>query len=368
MKKSIALACLLLALVAGIAFADTITWDQSLARFSFLLGNNGWLALCVVAIAICVAFNTLLYMAGMMFQSEHLKKYAESEFLQVTASTMLIFFSIALLNMLMGSSSSGGGFIGNYLGGASTVSCGAEQSGVYGIFSNTDFGGGPLGAFKCKIQEKITALDVAYNNVFEENMPQERLTSMCISAFGVPVYCGDWNIQKHQAVEMDHLVATKIVGLLMPLNGEYVLVQYIQNNMLTVFLPLGLLLRIIPFTRGVGGLFIAIAIGFYFVFPVFYILTDPTYVKADTPTTDLEQGMCFTGFSGAAVLLSDQYVNVGQTGLALGNATELVYELTIAIMFYPFIAFVIAMIFIRATTPLLGGDTGELMRMAMRLG
>ena len=37
-------------------------------------------------------------------------------------------------------------------------------------------------------------------------------------------------------------------------------------------------------------------------------------------------------------------------------------------MFYPFVALVITLIFIRAMTPLLGGDTGELMKMVARLG
>lgn len=370
MKNRLALAFLLLLSIASLAFAEEMSWEGSRGRFEMLFGTGAgsWMPLAIAAIMICVIFNTLTYMAGVVFQSEHLKKYAEGEFLQVTASAMLIFFGVALLNMLMGSTGGAGGFFGEALGGASTVSCSAVSSGSYAVFTEAQFGGGPLGAFKCKIQEKITALDMAYNNVFAENMPLERFTSLCISIFGVPVYCGDWSIQQHQQVEMNHLIATKIVGLLMPLHAEYVLVEYIQNNMLAVFLPLGLLLRIFPITRGVGGLFIAMAIGFYFVFPFFYIVTDPTYVKADQKMTDMQQGMCFTGFSGAAVVLSSQYVGAFGTGLALGNASDLVFQLTIATMFYPFVAFVIAMIFIRAVTPLLGGDTGELMKMAARLG
>ncbi|VVC01729.1 Uncharacterised protein [uncultured archaeon] len=371
MGKTIALSSLLLLLaISGIASAATIGWEESRGRFENMFGGSGstsWLQLGVVALSICIAFNTLMYMAGSALQSEHLKKYAEGEFLHVTASSMLIFFSVFLLSQFMGPGGTGG-FAQDYLGGGSIVSCAAMPSGYYKIFIDDAFGSGPLGAFKCKLQEKITALDKAYDNLFKENMGQERFTSLCISAFGVPVYCGDWSLQKHQQVEMNHLVANKIVGLLMPLHAEFVLVEYIQNNMLTVFLPLGLLLRILPVTRGVGGLFIAVAIGFYFVFPIFYILTDPTYVKIDQAAADMQAGMCFSGFKGVAVVLSSQYVNAGDTGLALGNASELVFQLSIATLFYPFVAFVIAMIFIRAVTPLLGGDTGELMRMAMRLG
>ena len=57
----------------------------------------------------------------------------------------------------------------------------------------------------------------------------------------------------------------------------------------------------------------------------------------------------------------------GET-LALDNGKLLLFQLTISVMFYPFVSLVITLIFIRAMTPLLGGDMGELMKMVARLG
>ena len=59
---------------------------------------------------------------------------------------------------------------------------------------------------------------------------------------------------------------------------------------------------------------------------------------------------------------------MGQSGMAVGSATSLLYELTIAILFYPFIALIIALIFVRATAPLLGSEAGDFMKMVSRLG
>ncbi len=334
---------------------------------------SGWYEMSSYAIVACLLASALVYMVGTAFQSAHLKQYAKGEMMQVTASTMMIFFAVALLYTI--TSGSALALMGDVLGnGASSVACAAAPDGRFKLWDDTtEFGAGPLGAFKCKTQDKITALDRAYGNVYTANFMIERLTSTCFTFFGVPVYCGDWDMALHKQVEESHLLAAKIVGLLMPLHAQYVLAQYVQNNMLSIFLPLGLVLRIFPFTRGVGGLFIAIAVGFFFVWPTFFLLTDPTFVRAEEKLPSMQQGVCYTGFKGSAVVLQTVLnSNTGGGGseeaLAVENGKLLVYQLSISILFYPFVALAITLIFVRAMTPLLGGDLGELMKMVARLG
>ena len=370
-KAPVALALLLL--FSSLAFAAFGDFKNKYGEY-FSNRMDSWWGLAISAIMLCLFFNVLVHMAGMALQSEHLKRYARSEFLQVTASSLMIFFAVSFLYIV----SSGGAGVSafdlmNYvLGEGSAVSCAAAPEGVFRIWEdNGDFGPGPMEAFKCKVQEKISALDRAYNNVVQSNMPVERATSICINLFGVPVYCGDWDLALHNEMEQAHLVATKIVSLLMPLHAQFVLAEYIERNMLTVFLPAGLVMRILPLTRGVGGLFIAIAIGFFFVFPTFFLLTDPTFVKQDAPVRDTLQGVCFTGFRGSAVVLNgilSSNALSSQSALATASGAVLVFQITIATLFYPFVAFAVTLIFIRAMTPLLGGDLGELMKMVARLG
>ncbi|VVB99924.1 Uncharacterised protein [uncultured archaeon] len=362
------LALILLVQLAPILHADSTTFvteegGKFEARF------NNWVPIAITAIMLCLFANILVYMLGVVLQAENLKRYAMSEFLQVTASALIIFFAVELVYSMQ--TGSGLDFMVQQLGTGSTVDCAAAQGGKFQLWNeNGDFGRGPLGAFKCKVQEKITALDVSYNNLVTADKWPEVRNSICYSIFGVPIYCYDWNQEMHNEVEMAHYVATKIVSLLIPLHAQYVLADYIQKNMLTIFLPLGLVLRILPFTRGVGGLFIAIAVGFFFIWPTFFLLTDPTFVKADQPLKDVIAGQCFTGFSGSAVLLAGTFSGgtPPAVGLATAQGADLVYQLTIATMFYPFVALVITLVFIRAMTPLLGGDMGELMRMVGRLG
>jgi hypothetical protein len=113
-------------------------------------------------------------------------------------------------------------------------------------------------------------------------------------------------------------------------------------------------------------------VGFFFVWPTFFLLTDPTFIKVnDPPSQEKQVGMCFTGFKGSAVLLAGVVQSGGageESDLAIAQGKELVYTMTIATLFYPFVALALTLIFVRAMTPLLGGDLGDLMRMVSRLG
>jgi len=363
-----------LLLASAHAAADPTFSAKYENMFTNQLGN--WPQLAMAAILIGVFFNALIYMVGKMLDSESIKKYAKVELLQVTASALMIFFAVELLFTL--STGSGVSFItDNVIGANSYVSCGAEANGKFFIWHpGSRFGIGPIGAFKCKLQEKITALDNVYTTVVDGNRKWERYTSMCFSLFSVPVYCGDWDIAVHKKVEEAHLLAAKIVGLLIPLHAEYALASYIENNMLSVFLPLGLILRILPVTRGIGALFISIAVGFFFIWPTFFILTDPSFVhvgEAESPGQERQEGACFTGFKGTSMIISSTIGTDGSGGgsesfAGVEDPEQFVFQMGVTAQFYPFVSLVITLVFIRMLAPLLGGEMGDLTKMITRLG
>lgn len=332
--------------------------------------EGDWQALALVAIAAGILFNAIIYMAGMALEAENLKRYARAEGLQVTASALMIFFAVSLLYTM---ANSGLSFFGEVIGPGSVIRCADESIAAdnynYNIWTDYGFGTGPLAAFKCKLQEKITALDRAYGNIRSINLAPEMRLSICYMLFGAPVWCNSWDTALHQAIEERHLLAAKIVGLLMPLHAQYTLAEYLQKNMLSVFLPAGLVMRIFPFSRGLGGLFIALAIGFFFVWPAFFVLTDSSFVKVSEQAAPGAAGICYTGFKGTAIVQSmANYGANSAEALSIASMTELLYQVTIGAMFYPFLALVLTLMFVRALTPLLGGDLGELMKMVARLG
>ena len=113
-------------------------------------------------------------------------------------------------------------------------------------------------------------------------------------------------------------------------------------------------------------------VGFFFVWPTFFLLTDPTFIKVNNPPDQAKQeGVCFSGFRGSNTLLAGVVmpaVTAQKSDLAIAQGKDLVYQMTIGSIFYPFVALALTLIFVRAMTPLLGGDMGELMKMISRLG
>jgi hypothetical protein len=250
----------------------------------------------------------------------------------------------------------------NFLTEGSTIQCGTEVVDV----------ANPPAVFLCKTQNLILTLDSVYDQVYEKNKNEEFQTSVSYNIAGVPVYFGEWSWRTK--VEQNHLLGDQITQLLVSLHAQYVLMGNIAENMLNVFLPIGLLLRVFPITRGVGGMFIATAIGFYFVFPVLYIINDPTFVKAPPAPeggAGTTQKACFQTFSGVTSAVAEIQRGAGVGGaassLSIDDIANTVAQLRIDVMFFPFIAFAITIVFIRSASPILGGEAGDLIRMASKV-
>ncbi len=328
----------------------------------------GWSGIALSAVALCIFFFALAYTLGKSLSLENVKRWALSEMLQVGASAILIVLLIQIVNYASFFT------IAVLIGQGTTVECGEQDVQFSVLLSEGGSGsqtitGNPISFAKCRVQEKITRLDNMYQKIFDDNKGVEAAAAYCWSLSGVQVYCGDWYL--HGEVENAHLLTTKITPLLMNLHGQYTILDYIDKNMLTIFLPLGILLRVFPLTRGAGGLLIATSIGFYFILPGFFILTDPSYARPSNDVQAVSQtkvfNACYPGFSGSSVLLTEVTRNLAATQGNLSLFSSKLANLTVGIMFYPFIALAITLVFVRSTAPIFGGDLGELTSMISKV-
>ncbi|MBI5158537.1 hypothetical protein HY992_00265 [Candidatus Micrarchaeota archaeon] len=66
-----------------------------------------------------------------------------------------------------------------------------------------------------------------------------------------------------------------LAGLVTPITASLLFqklaLQFIQQTMFLYVLPIGFLLRVFPYTRDAGAMLIALAMGFYIVFPLTYV-------------------------------------------------------------------------------------------------
>ncbi len=365
MKKQFIFILAMLALFGSLSALDSYNSTTSfnkawLSDSAQNPGGWGWQGIAMAAVGACLFANVLIYMLGYGLQLDNVKRFAKSEFYHVTASAIMIVSATVVLDGVLQYT------VQSVIGADSVAICNGQQ---YKIF---DYTGGPLSYIYCKVDENAAALEDCYTKTYASNYGTERTASTCANIKGIPVYCGDWYL--HSQVESNHLTGYKITPLLVNLYGQKSVLNYLAENMLAVFLPLGLLLRVFPVLRGIGGLLIAIALGFYFVFPVVYLVNDPTFVKrAAAPNADVTQDAsfaCYPGFKGSVAILTIPPLASGSGSSAVETCTDapdLIAKITVNMMFYPFVALAATLIFIRTAASLLGGDSGDIMRMVSKV-
>ena len=317
-------------------------------------GSQGeWYGIAIRAILICLLANAVLFAYAKAMHSTTAERFAVSEFYQVSASALMILVLVAVLQQAFV-------FVDQYVLPVGTT------TGCYGGSVDV-WKEGPPAVIQCKLQEKIEYAEGLYLQASEINKGVEPLTTLCIYVMSVQSYCGDWDSALHSQMEQAHLLAHNVVPIAIGLHAQFSFMAYLARNMLEIFLPLGLVLRIFPFTRGIGGLLIAIAIAFFFVFPISYILLDPSTTRPNptdlVPVNDAVLSPCFKTFSGAVNMIT-QLSAIKKQKVATPDASEVgkeIAKLQVEAFVIPLIALAISILFIQTITPILGGDSGEIM-------
>lgn len=328
---------------------------------------SGWLALVLVAAVIIFTFYTLVYMVARSFRMDALEKAALSEMLQALFSIMLALVIVEVLTLAFTF------LLGNVIGTGSSISCDA-----YGKISIQD--AGPIEAVRCRLMEKASLLSDLYEKMYYA--AREPFNDFYVSwgLLGMPIYYQGsyiWQSEPSELyyeVEAYRFLNSIITTLLIGINAYLAAVDYVANNMLTLFLPIGLVLRSIPFTRGVGAFFIALAIGLYVIYPTLFFITDPTFLKSDSPYMDITQDQItwpWPSFKGAVALATlGPQTHSATRAFNLTNIRDAAADLARLYYFFiihPIVILSVTLIIMRYLTYLFGGEGQELYRLAMKV-
>ncbi|VVB98407.1 Uncharacterised protein [uncultured archaeon] len=328
--------------------------------------ETGWMPFVLLAGITIFFIYAVIYMVARSLKFESVEKAALSEILQAIFSILL---AVAIIEILTLSFQ----FIVAYMGSGSSITCD-----MYGKISIKD--AGPVEAIRCRISEKAAILSDLYEKMMiaARDPFNEFYTSWGI--LGIPVYYqGSYIFQTspsrlYYEVESYRFLNSIITTLLIGLNGYLAAIDYVKNNMLTMFLPIGLVLRSIPFTRGIGAFFIALAIGLYVIYPMLFFITDPTFLKSDAPYMDITKDdptWLWPSFRGVVSISTlGPQTHAATRAFNLTNIRDAAADLSRLYYFFliqPIVILSITLVIMRYMTYLFGGEGQELYRMAMKV-
>jgi hypothetical protein len=328
-------------------------------------GTSGWMPMVLLAAATIFFAYTALYMLARAFKFEAVEKAAMAELFQ---AFFTIFLAVVIIEVLGLSFT-----MLNTIAGNGQITCD-----VYGKISITD--AGPIEAVRCRLVEKASIISDLYEKMM--NSAREPFNDFYASwgILGLPVYTfGSYIYQTtpsrlYYEVESYRFLNSTITTLLIGLNGYLAAIDYVKNSMLTLFLPIGLVLRAVPFTRGIGAFFISLAIGLYIIYPFLFFMTDPTFVNTGPSYADATVKSPVTlwpSFQGAVALSTlGPQTSAASAAYNLTNVKQLADSLKSLYYFLiiqPIVVLSITLIIMRYMTYLFGGEGQELYRLSMKV-
>jgi len=329
----------------------------------------GWLLIpdwgvISITIALMSLFITvLLQMVAKAFSLQSLNMWVRAEYAQVAVSFLIIFFALAMLTA------------GNQVAGDITYdvtrasgNIPLNQAAANNLRDPSRIGQAYL--------DKLTACEsTMYYTIFTLNFFTEFFSGMKLNSLGVEDIGGGYAFTG--AVSLYHYLANNLVYLALFNYIQYYVLQFSQYVMLPIFLPIGLILRAFPITRGAGGLITSIALGFAFVYPISYVLIVAMMPNAGAICSQIDLTKAEVQATHSDPCLNNRgaqaekyYQLKSESGRAHGIATFFEESLNIFFLqslIYPFVVLIMTFTFIRQTSSLFGADLAEIGRGLMKI-
>lgn len=350
----------------------SVLWYSSTQQMMANL-PGGWFSMSMIVVTLIMFCLALLYMASKIFSVPTLDRKIREEFFQLGAT-------IIILLMLAGLDSTGGMFLNTnqYLDDLMSSMSGYYVVGQSGMGVNT------FGVAYVYLISSMDCLRKDFKDAADSVNEKETWMMFAVSGTAVSVSipipirtimvgAGLWD-----EILSDYVKAEENMWLALAGYFQINLLQWIESSMFAIYLPLGILLRSIPFTRGGGAAIMAIAITTYFFFPFFLAIfyfngpqlpstcsVDFTVETAETPP---EEKKCPLDPTAVASLIEGEK-DTNQESAPKIPVLDVsgMSRIKMYTYYYPFLSMLICIIIVRAISQILGGNISDIGRGMVRV-
>lgn len=314
-----------------------------------------WIMIATAVALASLTLTILLDMAARAFGLQQLSLWVKSEYAQVAVSFLIIAFAAAM-------ASAGTSMLKEV---TAEVASAAGNNALTQIAAES---ADPFAIAKSYILDPLIACQKnAYFVIMGLNMFFEPVSTLSFEILSVEALGGGFAFGGFTS--LFHYLDNGIVYLAIFNYVQYYLLTFCQYTMLPVFLPIGLVLRAFPVTRGAGGLITAFALGFAFVYPMTYVLIIALMSNIDAPCAQvtalapkITADPCFNNRGAVQEIVFELGGKTGETNKFSDSAIGLLSIMYMQAFFYPLIALIVTFTFIRQTGSLFGADLAEIGR------
>ena len=325
---------------------------------AFFGPSGGWAATVLVIGLIVFFIVTLIYMLGTAFQMPTLKTWAKSEYMQVIVTFLLtaaLIAASAQIWVLMVNSVSM--FYKVSHPEMANPSLYYEPFSFAQSFINTTLIG-------CEKTVYTTIYPVNYYYRVASRLSTEGIGNDPIGGWYTSAYTGFFEyVTGHvQYLLLLHYIQIRFLSLI-----KYVMPLLIQ---------MGLVLRVFPFSRGAGGLLMAIGFGFFVIYPIsiamlMTLLPSPSSSFctgfSPPPLLDMSSLNCVQTPGDLMQVKMDIAASQGGVGSLISQLETFLPVFYLQGMFLPLVALTITFTFIRQTGAIFGADLAEIGRGLIKL-
>jgi len=322
---------------------------------------NAWAGIAVMAVIVSFSLIALAYMLAKLLNSEGLMRWARQEIYHALANAVLVAGLIGLVTLIVGPATAAGTGLMTQIG--------ANIASQLGITTPVD---NPFYLANFFIDESLQCLRTWWRRVFITNLLLEPLEKFSVGIDGMDAVGG--SLFLHPLITGMYMVAHNTTFIMLANFFMRTLLVFSYQTMFPIFLPLGIILRTFPFTRGLGGLLIASALGLYIVFPVSlsmgFMLTRSMVSSGEciaTPETLTAAGVEISDPASFFFHKARMDREVGGVVSLLDLWGNVLPFFIVRSFFMPLVAGTATFTFIRASSTFFGADIAELGRGLFKL-
>ena len=341
-------------------------------------GASPWFTISITVVVMIFFAVALFYMVAYAFQSDQFKRIAFGELMQVVASFILIamlfgfdMFEQDLVTQLEKTSGAVSAALVYSTGGSPST---AALSGQIQI--------SPFDVSYAFLRNMLDCTENGLKNAYERskiyetmmNMQLQFIIELPILKLPTPINPFAYISSFSEKAAMYEYDANELTWLAIFLYAQIAVLNFIETSMFTLFLPVGLILRSFPPTRGAGAVMVAVAIGFYVVYPLIFtilyvgtppvidgcVIAAPLDVQTTSETCPVDVGAVSDAISSAAdtgIILDAEMPRI-EAGMTSMRFAALVYMI---------ISLGGTFIFVRSFSSILGADISEIGRSMFRM-